>query len=68
MKKMDAYIAIRGSHNITELSDVPPDKMQLIGEENATGAGSTRQTDQVGRLALADSVNGAACRHEHRSV
>ena len=23
MKKMDAYIAIRGSHNVTELSDVP---------------------------------------------
>src|ERR1043166_9443524 len=32
MKKMDAYIAVRGSHNITELADVPPDKMQLIGK------------------------------------
>ncbi len=30
MKKMDAYIAIRGSHNITEMSDVPEDRMQLI--------------------------------------
>ncbi len=30
MKKMDAYIAIRGSHNITELSDVPEDRMQLV--------------------------------------
>ena len=30
MKKMQAYIAIRGSHNITELSDVPEDKMRLI--------------------------------------
>ncbi len=30
MKKMDAYIAVRGSHNITELSDVPEDCMQLI--------------------------------------
>jgi aminopeptidase len=30
MKKMDAYIALRGSHNITELSDVPEDKMRLI--------------------------------------
>lgn len=30
MKHMDAYIAIRGSHNITELSDVPAPKMKLI--------------------------------------
>jgi aminopeptidase len=33
MKKMNAYIAVRGSHNITELADVPPDKMQLIGRK-----------------------------------
>jgi aminopeptidase len=32
MKKMNAYIAMRGSQNITELADVPPDKMQLIGK------------------------------------
>jgi aminopeptidase len=30
MKKMDAYIAVRGSENITEMSDVPADKMQLV--------------------------------------
>ena len=30
MKKMQAYIAVRGSHNITELSDVPEDRMRLI--------------------------------------
>jgi aminopeptidase len=30
MKQMDAYIAIRGSDNITELSDVPIDRMKLI--------------------------------------
>ena len=29
MKKMDAYIAVRGSNNITESSDVPEDKMAL---------------------------------------
>src|SRR5437762_453540 len=33
MKKMDAYIAVRGSHNITELADVPADKMQMIGKK-----------------------------------
>ena len=33
MKKMNAYIALRGSHNITELADVPPEKMRLIGKK-----------------------------------
>src|SRR5947207_13144368 len=33
MKKMNAYIAVRGSNNITELSDVPPDKMKLVGRK-----------------------------------
>ncbi|MBV8143190.1 MAG: aminopeptidase [Verrucomicrobia bacterium] len=29
MKAMDAYVALRGSHNATEFSDVAPDRMQL---------------------------------------
>ena len=29
MKQMDAYIGLRGSHNITELSDVSPERMKL---------------------------------------
>jgi len=33
MKKMNAYIAMRGSHNVTELADVPAEKMQLIGKK-----------------------------------
>ena len=33
MKKMDAYIALRGSNNITELSDVPPETMKLIARK-----------------------------------
>ena len=33
MKKMDAYIAIRGSHNISELADVPTDKMKLVAKK-----------------------------------
>ena len=33
MKKMQAYIALRGSNNITELSDVPVPKMQLIAKK-----------------------------------
>ncbi len=30
MKKMDAYIALRGSENIFESSDVPADRIQLV--------------------------------------
>ena len=33
MKKMDAYIAVRGSNNVTELSDVPPEAMKLIARK-----------------------------------
>jgi aminopeptidase len=33
MKKMDAYIAVRGSNNITELSDVPSEKMKLLAKK-----------------------------------
>ena len=33
MKKMDAYIAMRGSNNITELSDVSPETMKLIARK-----------------------------------
>ena len=33
MKKMHAYIALRGSNNITELSDVPVAKMQLLAKK-----------------------------------
>ncbi len=33
MKKMDAYIAVRGSNNITELSDVPAEKMKLLARK-----------------------------------
>jgi len=30
MKQTDCYIAVRGSHNITEASDVPTDKMKFV--------------------------------------
>jgi aminopeptidase len=33
MKKMDAYIAVRGSNNITELSDIPAEKMKLMAKK-----------------------------------
>ena len=33
MKRMDAYIGLRGSENITELSDVPPEQMKLMAKK-----------------------------------
>jgi len=30
MKSMDCYIAIRGSHNVNEMADVPAKKMQML--------------------------------------
>src|SRR5437868_5489018 len=33
MKKMQGYIALRGSNNITELSDVPVDKLKLVAKK-----------------------------------
>ncbi len=33
MKKMQAYIAIRGSHNISEMSDVPEEKMNFLSKK-----------------------------------
>lgn len=33
MKKMDAYIAVRGSKNVTELSDVPVEKLKLVAKK-----------------------------------
>lgn len=33
MKKMDAYIGLRGSNNISELSDVPPEQMKLVAKK-----------------------------------
>src|SRR5213083_1498172 len=33
MKQIDAYIAVRGSHNITEQADVPTNQMKLIAKK-----------------------------------
>src|SRR5260370_18868882 len=33
MKQMDAYIPVRGSHNITEQADVPTEQMKLIAKK-----------------------------------
>jgi aminopeptidase len=33
MKQMDAYVAVRGSHNITEMADVPVERMKLVAKK-----------------------------------
>ncbi len=33
MKQMDAYIAVRGSENISEMSDIPSDRMKLVSKK-----------------------------------
>jgi aminopeptidase len=33
MKKMDAYIAVRGSENISESSDIPSEQMKLVSKK-----------------------------------
>ena len=33
MKRMDAYVGLRGSNNITELSDVPAEQMKLVAKK-----------------------------------
>lgn len=32
MKRMDAYIVVRGAHNITELADVPGERLQAVAK------------------------------------
>ena len=68
MKKMDAYIAIRGSNNITELADVPVERDETAREKIAPGPGPTCPKNKVGRAALAHPGDGATRRHEHGSV
>ena len=33
MRKMDAYVAFRGGDNMTEMSDVPPEKMKMVSKK-----------------------------------
>ncbi len=68
MKKMQAYIAIRGADNMNENSDVPGDRMQLYSKIIRPGAGLSREQDALVRAALAHAEHGAGGGHEHRGV
>ena len=68
MKKVQAYIAIRGSDNMSENSDVPADRLALHSRITPAGAGLPRQQNALVRAPLADAQHGAGGRHEHRGV
>jgi leucyl aminopeptidase (aminopeptidase T) len=68
MKKMQAYIAVRGSHNITENVGCSCRKDEADRPQAQAGAGLAGEEDAVVRVALAFPVYGAAGGDEHGAV
>ena len=68
MKKMQAYIAIRGADNMNENSDVPSDRDAAVFQSHPPGAGLSREQDALVRAALAHAEHGAGGGHEHGGV
>jgi aminopeptidase len=64
MKKMQAYIAIRGSANASENSDVAGDKMQL----HSRRAELPGEQNPLVRTPLAHPQHGPGGGHEHRGL
>ena len=60
---MQAYIAIRGAENTSELSDVPPDAGLF---EDDSPVLNHRATDALGRPALANAKHGAGGEYERK--
>ena len=68
MKKMQAYIAVRGSANANENADVPSDRMSLYSQHDPPGAELPGEQDPLVRPALAHAQHGPERRHEHRGL
>ncbi len=68
MKKMQAYIAVRGADNMNENSDVPGDRMKMYSQRHPAVAGLPHQQDALVRVALARAQHGPGRRHEHRGL
>ena len=68
MKEMDAYIALRGSANVFETSDLPSTDVQTGDENTQTCTRLAGQSDQVVCTALAHALDGPAGKDEHRKV
>ena len=67
MKKMQAYIAIRGSENASENADVPSDRMSMYSRVIRPVLNYRVNKNALGGVAVADAEHGPGCRHEHRS-
>ena len=68
MKKVQAYIAVRGSLNSSETSDVSSDLMGLYSPSHAPGVELSREQDALVRPALAHAQHGPKRRNEHRGL
>ena len=68
MRKVQAYIAIRGSGNATENADVRQRADGALFPNHPPGAQLPRQQDPLVRAALADAQHGPGGRHEHRGL
>ena len=68
MKKMDAYIGVRGSENASEMASVGEASMSLFGPgvSEACPLRRTSQADEVVRPSMAHTIDGSARRYEHR--
>ena len=63
MQRMDAYIAIRGSNNVFENSDLPPEDMKQA-MKSMKAVLDWRVKNQVVRFTMAISFHGSAGKNE----
>ena len=68
MKKMQAYIAIRGADNMSENADVPSDRMQLYSRVIRPVQDYRVNKTRWCVLRWPDAEHGAGGGHEHRGV
>ena len=68
MEKMDAYIALRGSYNVAELSDVPQDKTVYCKLVETRSHRYSCTQDEMGSAALASPLYGSTSQYEHKRL
>ena len=70
MKKMAAYIGLRGASNVSEECDVPDEEPQSDGRDlsHASSSRTACKKDKMVRSALANFEHGSTGKHEYRSI
>ena len=70
MRKTQCYLGVRGSENVSEMSDVPADKQQHLRKHRLETSASrrSREAHSLVRAALADRLDGPDGRDVHRSL